>query len=161
MRLSLQPSTDRATYRFAHPVRVRFAETDAMGVVHHASYLAYLEEARVEYLRQAGHPYRELRADGIDLAVLEIAVQFLRSATFDDVVTVHLDVGACTRTTFQIAYLLEVGGSPCATAVSVHGAVDATGRATRLPEWLSGSSRATSPPARSSPAPVDAPTDCT
>jgi len=136
MRLSLQPSTDRDDYGFAHRVRVRFAETDAMGVVHHASYLVYLEEARVEYLRSAGHPYPELRAEGIDLVVLEVAMTYLRSASFDDVITVHLAVGARTRTTFQIAYLLEVAEVLCATGVTVHGAVDTSGRVTRLPPWL-------------------------
>jgi hypothetical protein len=51
-------------------------------------------------------------------------------------VDVHLVVGARTRTTFQIAYLLTVDGEPRATAVTVHGAVGPDGRAARLPEWL-------------------------
>ena len=54
MRLSLEPSTDPGDYQFVHQVRTRFAETDAMGVIHHGAYAPYLEEARVAMLRHAG-----------------------------------------------------------------------------------------------------------
>jgi acyl-CoA thioester hydrolase len=135
-RQSLQPSRHPDDYAFAHTLRARFAETDAMGVVHHASYLLYLEEARVAFLRHLGHPYGEVRRDGIDIAVLEVSVQYRRALHFDDEVTVHLWAGAVTRTTFQIAYLLTVDGDVRATAVSVHGCVDANGRGTRLPAWV-------------------------
>ena len=136
MRLSLQPSRNPSDYIFVHRVRTRFAETDAMGVIHHAAYLPYLEEARVEYLRAIGHPYDAVRSDGVDVAVLEVAVQYRKPLRFDDEVDVSLWVGAVTRTTFQIAYLVSVSGEPRATAVSVHGCVDATGRPRRLPAWV-------------------------
>jgi acyl-CoA thioester hydrolase len=135
-RLSLQPSRDPADYAFSHRLRTRFAETDAMGVIHHGSYLLYLEETRVAYLQHIGHPYGEVRDDGVDMAVLEVAVQYRSPIRFDDEVVVHLWAGAVTRTTFQIAYLLTVEGEPRATAVSVHGCVDAQGRGTRLPDWV-------------------------
>jgi len=70
VRTSVTPSRDPADYSFAHDVRVRFAETDAMGVVHHAAYLPYLEEARVAFLRDIGHPYELIRQEGIDFSVL-------------------------------------------------------------------------------------------
>ena len=136
MRQSLQPSRDPADYTFVHRVRTRFAETDAMGVIHHAAYLPYLEEARVEYLRAIGHPYDTVRGGGVDMAVLEVAVQYRKALRFDEEVDVSLWVGAVTGTTFQIAYLVSVGGEPRATAVSVHGCVDANGRAMRLPAWV-------------------------
>lgn len=136
MRLELQPSLDPCDYAFAHRVRVRFAETDAMGIVHHSRYLPYLEEARVEYLRHLGHPYHVLRAEGVDYAVLEAYVQYRRPLRFDDEVIVHLHLGAATRATFQMGYLLTVGGEVRATAVTVHGCVNADGRPTRMPAWL-------------------------
>ncbi|HEY3842270.1 MAG TPA: thioesterase family protein [Acidimicrobiales bacterium] len=139
MRQSLQPSRDPAQYQFSHRVRTRFAETDAMGVIHHAAYLPYLEEARVEYLRHLGHPYDEVRAEGLDLVVLEVAVQYRRALKFDEEVDVHVWAGAVTRTTFQIAYLLTVGEEVRATAVTVHGSVDTEGKATRLPGWIAAS----------------------
>ncbi|MET0147315.1 MAG: thioesterase family protein [Ilumatobacteraceae bacterium] len=125
-----------ADYAFHHTLRVRFAETDAMAIVHHGRYLPYLEEARVEYLRHLGHPYTTWRAEGIDATVLEIFVRYRRALHFDDAVDVHVLMAATTRTVFQMAYLLTVDGVAAATAVTVHGAVTADGRPTRLPGWL-------------------------
>jgi acyl-CoA thioester hydrolase len=136
MRLSLVPSTDPGDYRFVHRVRTRFAETDAMGVIHHGAYAPYLEEARVALLHHAGKPYDQVRRDGIDFAVLELFVQYRRPLYFDDAVDIHVAAGNLTRTTFQVGYLLEVAGQVRATAVTVHGAVDADGRGVRMPAWL-------------------------
>lgn len=136
VRLDIEPSLDVTDYRFTHRLRVRFAETDAMGIVHHSRYLPYLEEARVEYLRALGHPYHELRADGVDYAVLEAFVQYRQPLRFDDEVAVHLRMGSATRATFQMAYLLTVADQVRATAVTVHGCVNPEGRPVRMPSWL-------------------------
>ena len=136
MRLDVEPSLDPTAYAFVHRIRVRFAETDAMGIVHHRNHLVYLEAARVEYLRHLGRPYTEWRADGSDHAVLEAFVQYRAPLRFDDALDVHLVLARSTRTTFQIAYLLSVDGQARATAVTVHGAIDARGRPVRLPAWL-------------------------
>ena len=136
MRVRLELSADPADYPFRHGVRVRFAETDAMGVAHHAAYVPYLEEARVEYLRALGRPYGEIRAEGFDLAVLELAVQYRRSARFDEMVQVHTRVSSFKGATFQIDYLLTVDDDVCALAATVHGVVGPDGRATRAPAWL-------------------------
>lgn len=136
MRLALDPSVVPSDYEFAHRIRTRFAETDAMGVIHHSAYAAYLEESRAMFLRQSGHPYAEVRRAGIDFPVLELFVSFRRPLYFDEVVDVHVRAGRLTRATFQLAYLLEVDGEARSTAVTVHGTVDASGRAARLPEWL-------------------------
>jgi acyl-CoA thioester hydrolase len=135
MRQSLEPSRNPEDYDFTHRLRTRFAETDAMGIVHHAAYLPYLEEARVEYLKSIGHPYEEVRATGVDFATLEASVHYRKALYFDDEVDVALVVGAVTRATFQVAYLLSVGTEVRATAVTVHGAVDRNGRPARLPSW--------------------------
>ena len=136
VRLDVEPGLDPSSYPFQHRIRVRFAETDAMGIVHHSRYLPYLEEARVAYLRELGHPYAALREEGIDYAVLECFVQYRRPLRFDDVVDVHLSLAACTRASFQMAYLLVVGDDICATAVTVHGCVNPQGRPVRMPSWL-------------------------
>ena len=168
MRTSVDPPLDPAAYPFRHRLRVRFAETDAMGIVHHSRYLPYLEEARVEYLRHIGHPYHEIRAGGvdpdghavpgIDMVVLEAYVRYRSPLRFDDLVDVHVGLGSATRTTFQMAYLLAVDGDTRATAVTVHGSITAAdGRPTRSPTWLRdlassgpiGAASATSPPAAS------------
>ncbi len=139
LRQSLEPSRHPGDYAFAHRLRTRFAETDAMGIVHHAAYLPYLEEARVEYLRHLGHPYTEVRRGGHNFAVLEVSVQYRRPLVFDEVVDVALTAGAVTRATFQLAYLLTVDDEVRATAVTVHGCVDDTGKAVRLPAWIGAS----------------------
>lgn len=141
----LDPSLDPAAYGFRHRVRIRFAETDAMAVVHHGSYLLYLEEARVAWLRAIGHPYDSVRAEGVDFAVLEAFVQYRQAVRFDDLLDVHLAVGAVTRTTFQVAYLLTVAGGVRATAVTVHGATGPTGRPARLPAWAADLQRPPAP----------------
>ena len=136
MRLALTPSDDPDDYSFVHPIRTRFAETDAMGIIHHAAYVPFLEDARVAWLRHRGHPYEDVRAGGVDFPVLEVYVRYRRPLRFDEVVAVHLAVGEVTRTTFQVGYLLTVDGEARATAVTVHAAVDAGGRARRMPRWL-------------------------
>ncbi|MDA8293500.1 MAG: thioesterase family protein [Actinomycetota bacterium] len=135
---SVAPRPPEGAAAFVHRVRTRFAETDAMGVVHHAAYLPYLEAARVEYLRSRGHPYAAVRSEGIDLVVLECAVRYRRPLYFDENVDVALGLGEVGRARFELHYRLEVGGELRATAATVHGAVDRQGRATRLPLWLVG-----------------------
>jgi acyl-CoA thioester hydrolase, YbgC/YbaW family len=136
VRLSAEPSLDATVYPFTQRIRVRFAETDAMGIVHHSRYLPYLEETRVAYLRHLGHPYAEMRFDGVDYAVLECFVQYRQPLRFDEQVDVHLLLASVSRTSFQMAYLLTVDSEVRATAVTVHGCVTAAGRPTRLPVWL-------------------------
>jgi acyl-CoA thioester hydrolase len=136
VRLSLIPSIDPADYSFVHPVRTRFVETDAMGIIHHSAYAPYLEEARAALLRNHGHPYEQVRADGMDFAVLELYVRYQRPLHFDEVVDVHVTLGNLTRATFQVGYLLTVGAERRATAVTVHGAVDAEGKGQRVPLWM-------------------------
>lgn len=140
VRLSVEPSLVATTYPFHHRIRVRFAETDAMGIVHHSRYLLYMEETRVEYLRFLGHPYAQLREEGLDYAVLECFVQYRQPLRFDELVDVHLVLASSTRTSFQMSYLMTVndGLVPTvrASAVTVHGCTTAAGRPTRLPAWL-------------------------
>ena len=115
MRISVEPSTDPSTYPFRHRIRVRFAETDAMQIVHHGRYLPYLEEARVAYLRHIGHPYTKWRQQGTDSAVLEVYVRYLKPLRFDDEFDVHIDLADVSRTTFQMSYLLTRTDDVCAT----------------------------------------------
>lgn len=136
MRISLDISTDPTSYAFSHDLRVRFAETDAMGVAHHSSYVAWLEASRVEFLRELGTPYPTIREQGFDLAVLELFANYRRSARFDELITVHTKVSAFKAATFQMDYLLTVDNEICALAATVHGVVGPNGRATRAPTWL-------------------------
>lgn len=136
MRIAADPSTDPTDYEFVHQLRVRFAETDAMAIVHHSRYLPMLEEARVAYLRDIGHPYAALRAEGVEMNVLEAWCRYRKPLEFDDVVDVHVALASVERASFQMAYLLTVDGEVRATGVTAHGCVTSEGRPTRLPDWL-------------------------
>ena len=136
MRITADPSDDPNDYGFAHQVRVRFAETDAMGIVHHSRYLPMLEETRVAYLRHIGHPYSEVRAAGLDMSVLEVWCRYRKPLEFDELVDVHVGVASVERASFQMTYLLTVDGEVRATGVTAHGCVTREGRPTRLPDWL-------------------------
>lgn len=136
VRLTVEPSTDPHDYEFAHDIRVRFVETDAMAIVHHSNYLAYFEETRVAFLAAIGHPFTEWRADGLESPVLESFVQYRQPCRFDEVLTVHIALAAATRATFQMSYLVMVEGQARTTGVTVHGCTTLEGRPTRLPAWL-------------------------
>lgn len=134
--MRLDAPSDPAAYPFTHHVRVRFCETDAMGVVHHASYFAYLEESRVEYLRSLDRPYDRLRAEGIEFPVVEAAMRYRRPLRFDDVVDIGVRIASAGGATFQMSYLLGCGGVESATGVTVHCAMDGQGLPMRVPAWL-------------------------
>jgi acyl-CoA thioester hydrolase len=136
MRISVEPSRRASDYPFHHRIRVRFAETDAMGIVHHSRYLLYLEEARVAYLRHIGRPYPEWRAAGINATVVEVHLRYVKPLRFDDEFDVHVSLAEVGRTTFQMAYLVQRDGDSCVTGVTAHGLIDDAGRPMRLPEWL-------------------------
>jgi acyl-CoA thioester hydrolase len=123
---------------FRIDLRVRFAETDAMGVAHHAAYLPWLESARVEYLRSLGHPYRELRdRDGLEFAVVGIDLSYHAPLRFDDEFTVSCALAERKRATFSLAYRVELGELLVLSGRTRHAVIDReTGSPRRLPEWL-------------------------
>ena len=135
VRLSAEPSLDAAVYPFTHRIRVRFAETDAMGIVHHSRYLPYLEETRVAYLRHLGHPYAEMRAEGIDYAVLECFVQYRQPLRFDDEVDVHLLPGLGIADVVPDGVPAHRRRRRRATAVTVHGCVTLRAADRLPPGW--------------------------
>lgn len=131
-----EPSLNPADYTFAHQIRVRFSETDAMGIVHHSRYLPYLEETRVEYMRSIGQSYANSRETLGDSAVLEATVKYRQPLKFDEVMNVHLVLAATTGATFTINYLITVGEHVVSTASTQHAYVNAQGRPQRLPAWI-------------------------
>lgn len=136
MRAASEPSPTPDDYSFAHQIRVRFSETDAMGIVHHSRYLPYLEETRVEYLRSIGQSYADSRETLGDSAVLEATVKYRQPLKFDDVMTVHLVLAATTSATFTINYLITVSDQVVSTASTQHAYINAQGRPQRLPAWI-------------------------
>ncbi len=117
-------------------VRVRYAETDQMGVAHHGAYAAWLEVARVEWLRERGHAYTQLEAQGFSLAVSELRVNYRSAARFDDVLRIITRLSRAGSRGCSFAYRLEHAddGRLVASAETHHVAIDRSGRAVRLPD---------------------------
>src|SRR5271155_2458093 len=78
-------------------VRVRYAETDRMGLLHHANYFVYFEMARTELLRQRGISYREVEDAGHFLVIVDIGCKFKRPARYDDLLTIKTTVVRMTH----------------------------------------------------------------
>jgi acyl-CoA thioester hydrolase len=73
-------------------IRVRYAETDQMGVVYYGNYAQYFEVARAESIRQLGYTYKEMEAEGVIMPVVELHCKFLRPANYDDLLTIKSTV---------------------------------------------------------------------
>lgn len=120
-------------------LRVRFAETDQMGIAHHSSYVVWMEAARVEWLRERGMSYRQLEDEGVSLAVSAIEVAYRTAVRFDDEVEITTSLVEARSRRFRFDYRLSLPAAQAALAsgVSVHVPTDRQGRAVRLPEaWL-------------------------
>jgi len=115
-------------------LRVRYVETDAMGIVHHASYVPWLELGRTELLRGLGQSYREWERAGVHLTVGEVHLKYRAPAYFDDLVTVRTQVTEAGRRRVGFAYRVERDGVLLAEASTVHLATGASGRACVLPD---------------------------
>ncbi len=117
-------------------VRVRYAETDAMGVAHHTAYLVWFEAGRTEYTRAAGLPYRAVEEAGTRLVVVEAHCRYHRPARYDDVVVVQTRVGDLGRATVTFRYEVRRrdDGALLADGYTVHAATDTRGRVRRIPD---------------------------
>jgi len=125
-------------FTFSTDVRVRFADTDAQGIAHNASYLVWFEVARVEYLREHAGGYQALRALGIEALVLESFCRYRVPARFDDLLHVHARCVDLRGARFRYEYaIVHDDGTLMADGWTSHACVDAkTLRPTRIPQSL-------------------------
>jgi len=91
----------------SHTFRVRYAETDAMGIAHHSSYVVWMEMGRTEFMRAFGFTYRQLEEMGVLLPVLEVNVRYKGSAYYDDELRITTWVDEMTRVRIKLAYKIE------------------------------------------------------
>lgn len=125
-------------YSFSTELSVRFAETDAQGIVHHATYFVWFELARVEYLERFAGGYQSIRDRGFEALTLEAHARYLRPARFGERVTVHTRCVDLRGARFRYEYVAERDGEPLVDGWTAHALVDAgTFRPTRVPDWLS------------------------
>jgi acyl-CoA thioester hydrolase len=133
---------------FETTVRVRFAETDAQGVVNNAVYLVWFELGRVEYLERFAGGYPALRERGIEAVVTEANVRYGTPAAFDDRLALHVRCRDLQGARFRFEYHLERDGERIADGWTAHACIDAqTFRPLRIPDWLKAAiERAEQPP---------------
>ncbi len=115
--------------------KVRFVETDMMGVVHHANYFRWFEMGRVEYLRQVGILLTELLADGIVFPITDVDCHYQASAKFDDYILIEttLEKISPVKMVFTYRVLREVDGTLLATGRTQNVFTDHQGKIIRLP----------------------------
>lgn len=118
-------------------IRVRYAETDRMGLLHHANYLVYFEQARTDLLRALGGNYKELEDRGFFLVVAKIEIKYRSPAYYDDELRI---VTSVTRTTpVRLEHKYEVfrpDGTFVAEGSSTLACVDTEGKIQAMPDWL-------------------------
>src|SRR3954466_10775820 len=91
-------------------IRVRYAETDRMGLLHHANYLVYFEQARTELLRDAGFTYRDLEDQGYLLVLTKFEIRYRRPARYDDLLTIKTKVVRTTMVRIDHSYEVYCDG---------------------------------------------------
>src|SRR5262245_20997965 len=124
-------------------IRVRYAETDRMGLLHHANYLVYFEEGRTELLRSQGLAYRDLEDQGFLLVLTKLQVRYRSPARYDDVLTLRTSVVRTTLVKIEHKYELLRDGVLLAEAESTLGCIDRAGKVQALPEFLRGEEKLT------------------
>ena len=120
-------------------VRVRYAETDRMGVVYYANYLVWFEVGRTEWLRDSGWTYREMELEGIALPVIEAHCDYRQPARYDDDIEIRTRASLLTPVRIRFDYdLVRQDQTRVASGYTVHAALDASGRPCRLPSRVAG-----------------------
>ena len=125
----------------ASQVRVRYAETDAMGVLHHAVWPIYWELGRIELLRAAHRPYVEIEAEGILFPLVDYGVRLELPARYDDLVEIRTRLTALGRVRLRFDYEGWRGEERLASGHTVHGVIDRDWRVRRLPAELAAALR--------------------
>ena len=121
-------------------VRVRYAETDQMGVVYYSNYFIWFEVGRTDLLRGNGWTYREMEADGVSLPVIEAHCVYRQPARYDDDLEIHTTgtLVSPVRVEFSYEVVRPSDHQTVATGRTVHAALDRNGRPCRLPERARG-----------------------
>ncbi|MFI5248428.1 MAG: acyl-CoA thioesterase [Gemmatimonadales bacterium] len=116
-------------------LRVRYAETDQMGVVYHANYLIWCEAGRTEYIRAAGTPYAQIERDGVALAVVDVTMRCHAPARYDEMIRVETSLTEVKSRTLTFDYVIKRAetGERLVSARTVLASIDSQGRITTFP----------------------------
>ena len=117
-------------------IRVRYAETDRMGLLHHANYLVYFEQARTELLRDQGLTYRDLEDKGFLLVLTKVEVRYKQPARYDDLLTIRTTVVRTTPVRIEHKYEVFRDARLLAEGSTTLACVDREGKIQPLPDWF-------------------------
>jgi acyl-CoA thioester hydrolase len=119
-------------------LRVRYAETDKMGVVYYANYFVWFEVGRADLLRTLGWSYREMEQAGITLPVIEAHCEYLRPARYDDELEVRTEGRMLSPVRMEFRYEVHriADATMAASGRTVHASLDTTGKPCRLPDRI-------------------------
>lgn len=132
---NLEPR-DRDKNSSVHQFRVRFCETDLMGIVHHGSYLVYFEAGRVEWLRRRGVTYADWASRGVHLPVVEAHVQYRAPARFDDLLSIRTTLSDLRTVSMKFTYEIVRGETTIAEGWTRLGCIDAEHKLHRISEEM-------------------------
>ena len=118
-------------------IRVRYAETDRMGLLHHANYLVYFEQARTDLLRSEGKTYKDLEDAGYFLVITKVEVKYKSPAYYDDLLTVRTTVTRTSSVRLEHKYeVFNPAGKLLAEGSSTLACVGRDGKIQAMPDWL-------------------------
>jgi len=117
-------------------IRVRYAETDAMGIVHHSVYPIWMELGRSDFLRELGQSYSEWEAQGVMMSVAELQVKFRAPARYDQLVEVRTRLLEANRRKITFGYEIFREGTRLVEGRTVHVVTGPDGRARILPDAM-------------------------
>ena len=118
-------------------IRVKYADTDQMGVAYHGRFFEWFEAGRTELLRECGLPYTVIESRGLHLPVVEATARYYRPAHYDDILTILTRLEALPRVTITLDYEIfdESRTTLLVTGRTVHSFVRTSGKPTRAPAW--------------------------
>ena len=119
-------------------VRVRYQETDQMGVVYHGNYFTFFEIGRTEYLRSFGYSYRKMEEEGAFAVVVKVDCSYHKGAKYDDLLTIKTTIKRITRVKIEYEHHVYRNTELLATGHITLAFVDAAGKIRTVPQWIQG-----------------------
>lgn len=132
--MSSSSEIDPAKSASTTSLRVRFCETDLMGIVHHASYLGYFEVGRVEWLRRRGVTYADWANRGVHLPVVEAHAHYHAPARFDETLEIETTLTLLRVVSLKFSYRIHRGGTLLAEGYTLLGCIDASHALLKIPD---------------------------
>ena len=117
-------------------VRVRYQETDQMGVVYHGNYFTFFEIGRTEYLRSCGYSYREMESEGVFAVIVKAECSYHKGAKYDDLLTIKTTIKRITRVKIEYEHFVYRDTELLATGHITLAFIDAEGKIRTAPKWI-------------------------